>query len=331
MSLNVNLNGGSSTGLSNNLELISVMREMTTDIFNKPYLSNGYIDSTNSTVFKQMEAPKGVLNWYAVTGGGLFERTAEFENFKRDAIKTAGLKSFTEEKFSKSFPVSFEATAYADIDMNFVSIITSQMAKSARSTLNTLCASVYLNSFLTLGADGVPMLAAQAITGNTHTFGDNLTQAAVLGLANLTQADIQAAIDSMLISKDRSGNLFAGNTPTAILTRPSAFGRVNELLDSKTIVGQDNPGVISYVSSRFGIPVYTMAELSGTVANLPAGTTDVLWIVSDNHSVFNATATALNTWVIPMNMSINAQETFNGMFHNIVGFYDGFGIQGLVF
>lgn len=329
MSLNVTNAGGSGVGLSNNLELISVMREMTTDIFDKPYLNNGYIDSTNATVFKQMSAPKGILNWYTITGGGLFERTSEFENFKTDAIRTNPVISYTEEKFTKRIPVSFEAVAYGDIDMGFISLISAEMGKAARATLNALCASVYLNSFVTLGADGVPMLAATALTGNTHAFGDNVVAAATAGI--LTQTDIQAAVDAMLVMKDRSGLKFGGFAPVAFLTQPADFGRVNELIDAKVDLTTNNSGSRSYVSNRYGVPVYTMAELSGTVANLPVGYTSVMWVISGGHSVFNATATALRTWVQPMEQTSNAEENYMGLFHNIVGFYDGLGIVGLVF
>lgn len=329
--INVTNAAGSGVGLSNNLELISVMRDITSDIFNKPYLSNGYIDSTNSVVFKQVSAPKGVLNWYSVLGTGYFEKTSEFENFKTDAIRTTPVITYSEEKFTKRIPVSFEATAYADIDMTFVRMISEEMASAARATINLLCANVYLNSFVTAGADGVSLLASTALTGSTHAFGDNVVAAAVAGLANVTQADIQSAVDLLLTQGNRAGTRFGGSGPVAFLARPSDFGRIRELLDSKTIVGQDNPGVMSYVSNSYGVPVYTMAELSAAVPSIPVGYTSVLWVVSDKHSVFNATATALRTWVQSMEQTSNAEENYMGMFHNIVGFYDGLGITGLVF
>lgn len=329
--LNVTQATGSGVALSANLELLSVMREMVTDILNTPTMTNGFVDSRNSTIFKNETAYDGIVRKYGMIGGGLFERTAEFENFKTDAIRTTPSIVFTDEKMTKRIPISWEAANYSDLPKNMGIITTAftDMAKMALVTINEICASVYLNSFVTLGADGVPMLAATALTGTTHPgFGDNVFGAAVPG--TLSQTDIEEAITALEIMPNRAGQE-GGFDPIAVLTTIEGFSTVNTVLDSKTIIGQDNPGVVSYVSNYYGLPVHRMRKIkAANVANMPDGYTNIAWILSSEHSVFKAEAHPLETWVQGYKETSNAETNLMGIIHYIAGFYDGLGITAVV-
>lgn len=335
MSSNVINPVGSSIGLSNNIELISVMREVSTDILNSTPRNPGYINASNAIAFKQFDAPMGVYNHFAIQGGGLFEETAEFENFKTDALKTLPVVQFSQEKRTKRIPISFEAVKYAEAgDYSMLSLTAADMGRKGRKTLDKMGSEVYKNAFVTLGVDGVPMLAATAITGSTHPgFGDNLVAAAVAGLANLAQTDIEGALTLMTTMPDRSGTV-AGHEPVAILVAPEALATFSRLIDSKTFTDQANPNVINYISNTYGIQLISMPELSpryGAYANIPAGYTGVAFVLSQDHSIFNATSTGLSTWIQDYTSTSNAETNYMGLIHNIFGFYDGSGVVGLLY
>lgn len=328
--------GGSSLGLSNNPELISVMREVVTDIMNKPIRSYGYTNVYDAEIFNQEVEPSGIVNRFAVQGGGLFEDTKEFENFKKDALKTLPLLSFVQDKKTKNYPISWEAANYAQMGQySAIKLTAEEAGRAAKATLQKMGASIYSNAFSTLGADGVPMLAATAITGTTHPgYGDNLVAAAVAGLTNVTLADIDNLINTMLLTPNRQGSAPAGFSPSVLLVAPEAMNHFNTLLKSMTTTGQDNPNVINYIANTYGIRVATMQELSpkfNTIVNIPVGYTGVAFLLSDAHSVFNAVASPFEAWIQDYHISSNAQYNYMAMFHNIFGFYDGFGICGLVY
>lgn len=95
---------GSAMTLSANPELISVMREVVTDILNKPITAYGYTNVFDPEIFEQMSEPTLIVNKFGIQGGGLFEDTKELENFKKDALKTLTTSFFRSRQESKNVP-----------------------------------------------------------------------------------------------------------------------------------------------------------------------------------------------------------------------------------
>jgi hypothetical protein len=333
---------GSAMTLSANPELISVMREVVTDILNKPITAYGYTNVFDPEIFEQMSEPTLIVNKFGIQGGGLFEDTKELENFKKDALKTLPLLSFVADKKAKMYPISEEYARAAQMgNYSKMGLVAAEAGRAAKATLQKMGATVYANSLTTLGADGVPMLAATALTGNTHPgYGDNLVASAVAGLANVTLADIDNLINLMLLTSNRQGSAPAGFAGRVLLVAPEAMNHFNTLLKSMTYVGQDNPSVINYIANTYGIRVATMQELSSkfnpiagissiTIGGTPA--TGIAFLLSDAHSIFNAQGIPFEAWIRDYKQSDNFQDNYMAVFHNIFGFYDGFGVAGLVY
>lgn len=291
--------------------------------FSKPDMGPGYVDVT-FPIFNQMTMDKKFQQTEVNASVGLFAETPEGQAVNVDVPKIGNYSIVEAIKFTQSIPVSLEMMK--DGMFNVVERNVKELARLAKTTMNTTGFAVFRNAFTTqLTPDGVSFInsAHPLIKGGTES--NLLATSEISGSPSttaLTSAALDAAIQKLAVQKDQAG-VIVGNGAAYLVVPPKLLKTAIQITGS-VLEGDSSTNAINVFRSDTGIRVVT-SQFLGAVA----GGSDTAWFVmSANHGVNRYVREGLTTLISDMANSTNLSYRYTAYYREAYETLDYAGVVG---
>lgn len=291
-----------STGLSPNVTK-TALDKIFFSRYNYPMMA-GQASAEDSMVFRQETTDRASVISEMYSGAGYFEERAELQDVTSATPRVGNQKTTAILNYAKSIDIS--KNFFDDDQHSVVQRMMEDMGRLARVSRDRNAFSVFNNGFTTETTnDGVALFSNSHVPLGGGTI-DNLET------GTLTEANLEAAINSMLEQKAQDGTL-GGRMPATLLVPTALFKEASIILDSELRSGTANNDQ-NYYSSKYGMNVKFSPFLGAAY-----GGSDTAWfLLAEDHYITRVVRQGLTTDLVPYQYQRNNNYIFKAEYREVV-------------
>ncbi len=267
-----------------------------------------------SDVFIQDNTDRAAVIMENFKGVGLWEETAEQEEYKGDTPRVNDKITFSVSKYTKKVNISEEFME--DEQFSVVRNMVRNMGNKGRITQQRNAMAIFRNAASsTITSDGITLLSSshQNLHGDTI---DNLID------STFDESSLNTAITALMEQKDQAGDV-VGHEAKVLLVPPALYKTAVEVTESELRSGTANNDKNVY-SSKYGLKVYQSPYLGAA-----AGGNDNAWfLLSGEHSIMRWVRVPIETKMLSGDYQENGDSVYRGRFREVYGAISYEGIVG---
>lgn len=282
----------------------------------------GFIDATNSEVFKQDSTTKAAEIQEMFKGVGLFESYAEEADVPEDQPRITNQKTFSVITYGKSIDIPknfFDDNMHSSYEK-----MVRDFGMKARISRDDNAFELYRGSFATYTtADAAYIVSDSHTTINGDTVDNKMT-------AQLSETALNDAMIMLAEQKDQAG-VVVGGSPSVLLVPPALFKTACEIVESELRSGTSDNDLNYYASKYPGLKVVTsnrLGDVNAAGTNKTVGSDTAWWLLGRNHMMTRWVRQEMATDLVPYQNQRNNNYIYKANFREMVGCMDYVGIIG---